>query len=109
MLLGRETQNISMLGHRLHFLGLLFLFVGAKLSDSLGTLRKQKYLTMAATSKKGIQPEKLPPTDSAAKYHSLRVYLQVMQWMGFNKDETKWGWKKSSGVLIPIMTDKVHK
>ena len=34
-----------------------------------------------------MQPENLPPTSSAAKYHSLRVYLQVQIW----KEESRLG------------------
>ena len=42
----------------------------------------RKYMEMVTSSKKGIQPERLPPTEDAIKYHSFRVYLQVLQWMG---------------------------
>ena len=51
-------------------------------------------MSMAALSKKGVQPEKLPPTEDAAKYHAFRVHLQVMQWMGIEICETEWGWKR---------------
>jgi hypothetical protein len=36
-------------------------------------------------SKTFVDPQALPPTSSAAKYHSMRVYLQVQQWMGNNE------------------------
>ena len=42
----------------------------------------RKYMEMVTSSKKGIQPERLPPTEDAIKYHSFRVYLQVLQGMG---------------------------
>ena len=40
-----------------------------------------------------VTPERLSPTSSATKYHSLRSYIQVMQWMGKDEDIdfTKWG------------------
>ena len=51
------------------------LLYGGKSEDSLNKLRYFKYLDMAY---KGIiEPEKLPPTQRTAYFHSLRVYLQV--------------------------------
>ena len=32
------------------------------------------------SSSKEIDPQKLPPTERAAHYHSLRAYLQVILW-----------------------------
>ena len=75
---------------------------------SLAQLRKHKYMKMVSTSKKGLQPERLPPTENAIKYHSFRVYLQIQQWLGVDIDETMWGWKKENDVLVPIKTDKVR-
>ena len=63
---------------------------------------------MAATSRTPVQPERLPPTDNSARYQSLRVHLQVMEWMGCELEETDWGWSKSGGLLVPIMTDQVY-
>ena len=83
--------------------------LGESISESsLAQIRKHKYMKMVTGSTKGLQPERLPPTENAIKYHSLRVYLQVMQWMGNQLDETKWGWKRENELLVPIMTDKVH-
>ena len=66
---------------------------------------------MVTTSKKGLQPERLPPTKNAVKFHSFRVYLQIQQWLGVDMDETLWRWKKEKDVLVPVNTDKVsvHK
>ena len=65
-------------------------------------------MKMVSTMKKRLQPERLPPTESAIKYHSFRVYLQMQQWLGVDLDETLWGWKKENDVLVPIKTDKVR-
>ena len=54
-------------------------------------------MKIVATSKKGLQPERLPPTENAIKFHSFRVYLQFQQWLGVNMDETLWRWKKEKG------------
>ena len=63
-------------------------------------------------SSKAIQPEYLPPTESAAWQHSLRVFLQVTYWKTLDDthiDPTKWGWRVKDNRLEPVMTDKVRK
>ena len=43
-------------------------------------------------SKKYVDPEHLPLTADAARFHSRRVYHQVQEWCGNKLDPTKWGW-----------------
>ena len=62
------------------------LYTGA-VGDTLDKLRLLRFHQKVATSKRFMQPENLPPTSSAAKYHSLRVYLQVQIW----KEESRLG------------------
>ena len=60
------------------------------------------------TTTSALQPERLPPTTSAARYHSLRVHFQVCQWLHLDLnilDPSKWGWKIEDGCLMPIKTD----
>ena len=64
-------------------------------------------MKMVTTSNKGLQSERLPPTENAIKFYSFRVYLQIQQWLGVDMDETLWGRKKEKDVLVPIKTDKV--
>ena len=59
-----------------------------------------------------IDPQKLPPTEGAAHYHSLRVHLQVISyacaWKKLTSDDLdpkQWGWKLDGKVLSPIMID----
>ena len=57
-----------------------------------------------------LDPQKLPPTERAAYYHSLRVYLQIQVWERLSirdddLDPQQWGWRLDGSVLIPIMTD----
>ncbi len=47
---------------------------------SLDTLRYKRYCNKVASSTCYIQPQTLPPTSAAVKYHSLRVYYQIRQW-----------------------------
>ncbi len=63
-----------------------------------------------ATSTRFVQPENLPPTSSAAKYHSLRVYLQVQVWkgesmLGPHLHPQNIGWKAVEGKVLPGQCD----
>ena len=63
---------------------------------------------MEMVSTGNIDPQKLPPTERAAHYHSLRVHLQVIIWEKLTIDEfdpKQWGWKLNRNTLSPIMTD----
>lgn len=44
----------------------------------------------------------LPPTEEAAKQHSLRTYYQVQSWLGVDKNPTEWGWEISKNGLVPV-------
>ena len=68
-------------------------------------------MKMVTTLKKGLQPERLPPTENEIEFHPFRVYLQIQQWLSVDMDETMWRWKKEKDVLVPVNTDKisVHK
>ena len=55
-----------------------------------------------------MQPQDIPPTSAAAKYHSLRVRLHIIQW----KDEVQhapamsdYGWKVEDSQTLPLMTN----
>ena len=54
-----------------------------------------------------VQPERLPPTTSSTNFHCLRVYYQIMVWMGTDDDMEvlDWGWKLDNNQMVPIMTD----
>ncbi len=51
-----------------------------KPGETLDELRLQWFHQKVATSTSFVKPEHLPPTSSAAKYHSLRVFHQVQIW-----------------------------
>ena len=69
-------------------------------------LRLQRFHQKVATSTSFVQPESLPPTSSAAKYHSLRVYHQVQVWKGNTTlvPDTH-GWKVLDANLLPCQCD----
>ena len=53
-----------------------------------------------------IRPQTLPPTSAAARYHNMRLYLQVQQWLVVcNMKETDWGWVTKDENIVPVMTD----
>ena len=78
--------------------------------ETLDQLRYKKYCENEAGRKAYVQPQTLPPTSLTAKYHSLRVYLQVRQWKGQDYDSEEiqhWGWKMATpDQLLPVMSDK---
>ena len=61
-----------------------------------------------ATSKTPVKPQSLPPTENAARYHFLRIHLQVIEWktlMTLELNPIDWGWQLENGKYEPIMTD----
>ena len=82
---------------------------GGKIGDSLDSLRYEKYMSMIATNTMKIDPQRLPPTERAAYFHSLRVHFQIRVWKTLDKcieNPEDWGWKKMNNMLLPVMTDK---
>ena len=73
--------------------------------NDINTLRYEKFCVKVATTTVPVQPSALPPTSASVKYHSLRVYHQVQQWLDVEISPLAWGWKVSAGKLVPIMTD----
>ena len=71
----------------------------------INVLRYEKFCMKAATSTVPVQPAALPPMSASVKYHSLRVYNQIQEWLGVEMSSVDWGWKVSAGNLLPIMTD----
>lgn len=50
--------------------------------EGLDGLRYRRFCEKVAQSTMQVEPQTLPPTSSTTKYHSLRVYYQVMQGKG---------------------------
>jgi hypothetical protein len=74
---GAKQEDIIAAG-----LQLMVMLYGGKVGDSLNQLRYHAYMsTVASTSiKLPPLPERLPPTENAAKFHIMRTHLQVVQW-----------------------------
>ena len=75
---------------------------GGSQTDSLEYLRCKFISKKVVTTKSFVKPERLPPTTSAAKFHSKRSYFQVRQWIGKSDemDPTEWGCDVQGGKLV---------
>lgn len=102
---GQTNNVIEQYGNRT-----MAMIYGGKPTDTLKSLRHciLKKKVVSATS--FVTPERLPPTSSATKFHSFRVYYQIMTWLRYeNKIEaTDWGWKVDKNQFKPIMSAKKH-
>ena len=72
---GKEQDEVIRAGEK----ALLLLYSNKK-EETLDGLRLKKFLDKVSIKLSQVEPNSLPPTSSAAKYHSLRVYLQVQKW-----------------------------
>ena len=76
--------------------------------ESLDSLCYKCFFEKVAKNAVCIHHQTLPPPTSAAvKYHSLHVYLQLQEWKGCSAEmqPLEWGWKKSEGKLLQVLTD----
>ena len=79
---------------------------GGQPNESLDKLRHRKFCEKVSTSTSPVQVHTLPPTAAAARYHSMRVYYQVQEWIGQAElDPQQWGWDLVDGKLNPTTTD----
>ena len=80
---------------------------GGKPCERLIDVRSRKFKEKVLTSASAVEVKTLPPTPSAALYHSLRVFLQVRIWMdvGDNLEPTEWGWEQKNDTFVPKKTD----
>ena len=81
---------------------------GEKSTDSLASLRYNRFSKKIVTAKSFVTQERLPPTESSTKYHCQRVYFQIMVCIGKEGDTNTvyWGWKQVEKQLLPVMTNK---
>ena len=88
---------------------LLLCFYKATKGEVLSKARCRVFLEKLNSSKTltFVNPGRLPPTPSAVKFHSYRVFYQVMEWRNTASelDPKDWGWRLRDGRLTPIMTD----
>ncbi len=84
---------------------LLILYNG-NTGEELNTLRYRRFREKVSSSSSAVELHQLPPTSDAEKFHSLRVYFQVKNWLSndihYNADD--WGWVNKNGKLFPVTT-----
>ncbi|GFO21794.1 hypothetical protein PoB_004829900 [Plakobranchus ocellatus] len=80
---------------------------GRRAGDTRDMLRYKRFWEKVTSSITTVRVRSLPPTSAAANYHSLRVYLQVQDWIDTTCDlqPEMWGWQLSSRRLDPCITD----
>ena len=86
----------------------LCMLYGAPAGMNLNKYQHSVFAEKVALSTSFVEPQQLPVTSAAAKFHSYRVYYQVQQWTGnsLTMDTEEWGWKLRDGMLYPVMTDQ---
>jgi len=90
------------------FKQLLVLIYGGKAGDSLNHMRYVTYMNTVACHSLPPRPERLPPTEAAAKQHILRSHIQAIQWQTLMDTEKKpedWGWRLTHDRYFAIPTD----
>jgi len=65
-----------------------------KPGESLDSPHYKHFCEKIATNTSHIHPQTMPPTLAAAKYHSLQVYFQILEWKGHSGEMNplEWGW-----------------
>ena len=79
-------------------------------TEDLNKMRYNMFCEKLVTLKSQVEPQMLPPTSDAAKYHNLRVYYQIREWKGNGEDMDPllWGWKLVEGRLMPKSMDLMY-
>ena len=75
------NEEVSKAGIRL-----FIILYGGKNGESINELHYAKFMEMISSPKYVLDPQKLPPIERAAYYHSLRVHCQVIFWIKLNVD-----------------------
>ena len=55
----------------------MVLSLNSKLDKPLNELRYEKFVEKISSKSTNVEPSSLPPTASATKFHSYRVYLKI--------------------------------
>jgi hypothetical protein len=85
---------------------LMVAIYGGKPGDSLECLRYAAYCSTSLSRR--FQAERLPPSESAARLHAMRVHLQAVVWGTLGRSAlkpTQWGWSLNNGRLVPVQIE----
>ena len=71
---------------------------------NINSTRQRLLSEKVLKAKSFVKPEALPPTKSALRYHSLRCYLQLMEWLSVDMPNAEeWGWININEKYFPII------
>ena len=87
----------------------IVLLYGGDIVEGLDSLRCKRFCDKVSRGTSHVDPRCLPPTSATAKYHSLRVYYQVMEWKGEHNHHPRpeeWGWHNIDGKYLPKFPNK---
>ena len=99
---GSSSADIKTAGEKL-LLPLICKNRAVSLDELRFTLYKERL--SSNTKKTKVDPRNLPPSSSAASFHSLRTYHQLQEWLGRSLDPRNYGWFETEGSLEPITFD----
>ncbi|XP_061717004.1 uncharacterized protein LOC133524873 [Cydia pomonella] len=95
-----SPESIEQAGEKLF----LAIYKAPNQEQNLNKLRYSAFLRASTKPKSDLAT--LPPTRGASKQHSLRVYLQIQQWLSKPLPPTQWGWTRGDdGILKPVTTN----
>ena len=74
--------------------------------ERFAQLRSKVLINIFVKSNSFVVSDNLPPTKAGTKFHSFRVYFQIMLWSGTPLgNPEKLGWYKKDGKLYPVLPD----
>lgn len=95
-----STESIIQAGNEV----LMSLYKG-KANETLNELRYRKFDEKTKSGSSAVSPKMLPPTEAAAKFHSLRVFYQIQVWMQNKLNPFNFGWVERNSILRPVPTN----
>ena len=66
---------------------------GVGKEETFGVHRYKEYKRCVLKGNKTVSPEYLPPTSGPTEQHSVRVWHQIMAWMGLDLPAEDYGWE----------------
>ena len=69
------------------------LLKGVSKEETFGVHRYKEYKRSVLKGNKAVSPEYLPPTSGPTEQHSVRVWHQIMAWMGLDLPAEDYGWE----------------
>ena len=83
---------------------MLLILYGGISNENLDILRYHRFASKVAVGNVCVQVHTLPPTSAAAKFHSMRAFLQCQCWIGAGDglNPNDWGWYTLDNKLLPL-------